>query len=118
VSDSEEEGEYEYASYHPHAENGKEEHHLESGVLYQPLQGTITGSNEDEPSEASRALVMGGCPSREAPCWKGRRGYRRPKVREGSPWEPLDGLCLTVGAANPFTGPDCAAYDFVRAATK
>jgi hypothetical protein len=39
-----EEGEYEYASYHQHAESGNEEHHLESGVLYQPL-GAEAASN-------------------------------------------------------------------------
>jgi hypothetical protein len=40
----EEESEYEYASYHHGGENGNQEAHLESGVLYQPL--------ETEPSEA------------------------------------------------------------------
>jgi RHS repeat-associated protein len=36
--EGEEEG-YEYAAYHHGAESGEEEHHIESGVLYQPLGG-------------------------------------------------------------------------------
>jgi RHS repeat-associated protein len=37
---------------------------------------------------------------------------------ESNPWEPLDAFCLTVGAFNPFTGHECAAYNVGRAATK
>jgi len=39
-----EEGGYEDASYKPHVENGKEEAHVEGGLLYQPLgEGTSEG---------------------------------------------------------------------------
>ena len=38
------EGGYEYASDHQGAENGKQEAHLETGVLYQPLAETTSGS--------------------------------------------------------------------------
>ena len=41
-----EEGGYEYASCHPHAENGKEEAHVESAVLVQPLVGEGAEGNE------------------------------------------------------------------------
>jgi RHS repeat-associated protein len=39
----EEESGYEYASHHKGAESGKQEGHLESGVLYQPLGETASG---------------------------------------------------------------------------
>jgi hypothetical protein len=34
---TEEEGEWEYASYHPGSKPGSEEAHVEDGLLYQPL---------------------------------------------------------------------------------
>lgn len=38
-----EEGEYEWAAYHPGENEGREEAHMEEGVLYQPLGGEGAG---------------------------------------------------------------------------
>jgi hypothetical protein len=48
----EEGGYWEYASDHQGAENGKQEAHLETGVLYQPL-GEATSSDEAAPGDKS-----------------------------------------------------------------
>lgn len=53
-----EEGEYEYASYHPHAENGKEETHVEPAVLYQPLpQPSLVHEDDGEQAGLTHLLV-------------------------------------------------------------
>jgi hypothetical protein len=44
VCGPQEEGEYEYAAYHHSGESGTEEHHIETGVLYQPLGGEATAN--------------------------------------------------------------------------
>jgi hypothetical protein len=65
-----EESEYEeYASY-KHAESGKEEHHLESGVLYQSLGGEASGEREAHPGSVMplcEAVAEGPC-ARLVPC--------------------------------------------------
>jgi hypothetical protein len=52
--------------------------------------------------------------------WVGatEKGHRHGEPIGGSPFEPLDGFCLTMGAFNPFTGYQCAGYDLGRAASK
>lgn len=57
----EEEGEYEYASYH-HGESGDEEHQLGSGVLYQPLDGETTSDGTTSSTvPLCEAVVQGPC---------------------------------------------------------
>ncbi len=61
----EEEGEeYEYASYRPEAESGKEERHVESGVLYQPLDGEATSEGATHSGSATplcESVASGPC---------------------------------------------------------
>jgi hypothetical protein len=59
-----EEGEYEWASYHKSGEEDKPEEHLESGVLYQPLQES--GSEVEAKAKAGLRLCQAADRMREA----------------------------------------------------
>jgi hypothetical protein len=55
-----EEGEYEYASYHTGPESGVEPD-LDSGVLYQPLEGKVSGSTAGSTVPLCEAVANGPC---------------------------------------------------------
>jgi hypothetical protein len=95
----EEEGEYEYASDHQNGgSSGKEEVHIESAVLYQPLTEEVANdeSGADEPEGWSRIMIKGGpgghgCAKRKT-CHKG--GSRR-----GEDQEVCGAIGGTIGGA-------------------
>jgi hypothetical protein len=100
-----EESGYEYASYHPHAENGKqEEGHAELVSLYQPLgEATSIGSSESEQPEGGGDYhdVSGDGCGDGGYCgghWvrRSEKGHRHGEPIGGSPWEPVRGLCFFV----------------------
>jgi hypothetical protein len=98
----EEEGEYENAAY-KHGESGKEEAHLEDGVLYQPLGESTTFNfliwNEGHEA-GSRCVQYGGK-------WKGHRcvGIRsRPGSRSACDWVFGSGGALVGGALGNVPG--------------
>jgi RHS repeat-associated protein len=131
----EEEGEYEYVSNRHGGESSTEEHHIESGVLYQPLSWEGAGKGAVRATTPlCEAVAEGPCarlvpddhsPNVQSACNRtgqhcpGRRGSgRRVPGGSGSPWEPADALCITVGWTNPVTGYICGAYGAIRVATK
>jgi hypothetical protein len=97
-----EEGVGEYASYHPHAENGKpKEAHAELVSLYRPLtEGTNVGLSESEQSEGDghyREVSGDGCGD-GGYCkghWvkRSEHGHRHGEPIGGDPW-----FCETVGS--------------------
>lgn len=124
-----EEGEYEweYAAYKHSGKDGKEEARTEPALLVQPL-GEPTASLE--PLEHGQAEQDGhyrdvsgdGCGD-GGYCgghWvkKSGKGHYRGEPIGGSPWEPVDGFCISVGWTNPITGYVCGAYGVVREATR
>jgi RHS repeat-associated protein len=118
--------EWEYAAYHEGSKADGEKAHVEPGLLYQPIEeGTSGEHSEDGESEGVghyRDVSGDGCGD-GGYCgghWvkKSGHGHRRGEPIGGSPWEPLDGFCIAVGWANPFTGYTCGAYGVVREATR
>lgn len=124
-----EEGEYEweYAAYKHSGKDGKEEARTEPALLVQPL-GEPTASLE--PLEHGQAEQDGhyrdvsgdGCGDGGyyGGHWvkKSGKGHYRGEPIGGSPWEPVDGFCISVGWTNPITGYVCGAYGVVREATR
>jgi RHS repeat-associated protein len=124
---SEEEGEYEYASNHQGGESGGEEHHIESGVLYQPLGGEAAseGSTAGPTTPLCEAVAEGPC-AHSVPCDKcrghqskcnttgqhcsGKRGHPHQSSDEGS--ENLHKACILL-FWTPY-GLICGAYEAGR----
>lgn len=63
-----EEGGYEYAADHQGTENGKQESHLETGVLYQPLPETTSGSEAGSGNNSVVPLCEPGSSSSDRSC--------------------------------------------------
>jgi hypothetical protein len=115
-----EEGGYEYASYNKGGEKSKEPR-IEPAVLYQPL-GEATGGELAEHGGSTHDVSGDGCGD-GGYCgghWvrRSEHGHRHGEPIGGSPWEPVDGFCISVGWTNPITGYACGAYGAVREATK
>jgi hypothetical protein len=88
-----EEGEYEYAADHHNGENGQEQAHIESAVLYQPL---ISEADEGAGVEAEHC---GRQP--EDGCTKDVLGRARPGKLHKERWwkeETGDAFCQAAGA--------------------
>ncbi len=66
----EEESEYEYAANHHGSASGKEEHHIESGVLYQSLGGEAAGNGPTGSTIPLCEAVAGGPCAHSVPCDK------------------------------------------------
>jgi hypothetical protein len=120
----EEEGEYEYAAYHPHAESGTEEHHLESGVLYESLGGEAAANGATSSTmPLCEAVAEGPCarlvPDDHSPnvqsqcnrtgqhCSGHRGGGRRPSGN--SPVQRAAMRCVMGGGLGADGGPLGAA---------
>ena len=125
-----EEGEYEYASYHRDSE-GKEEAHLESGVLYQPLAEAPLGGGDGKTDSSSNASpfctvsvsqpcvrnVSGGicdaCYPREKHHHSGGHGTPQPKKKcpPGYSEIPLVHLCIRFEwPSGPSPAPSYGPY--------
>jgi hypothetical protein len=103
-SPQEEGGYEEYASYHPHAENGKEEVHVESAVLVQPLGGE--GASEGEAGEGEDGATFGSAVplcnvASERPCAQsaGFRFRKTPFYPLPHYRRPVQPLCSTAAYA-------------------
>ena len=97
----EEEEEYENAAYR-HGESGKEEGHLENGVLYQPLtEGS--GSNEDQEGSEKREDVGGfrGSCQGNASC---KRYHKSHPIGSGN--GPSGSVCYGIAAVTTLAGPE------------
>jgi hypothetical protein len=111
----EEEGGYEYATYQHGGESGQEEHHIESGVLYQPLGAEAASEATTQFGSATplcEAVAEGPCarsvpddhsPDVESECNKtgqdcGRR-RSRPSHNEG-----LKNACTVAGVLISLAG--------------
>jgi hypothetical protein len=81
----EEEGGYEYISDHHSGQGGKEEPHVESAVLVQPLQAEAGEGGGDGEPEGFRIPVAGGCPSTKDPCYKHIRHHSGSADEGGCP---------------------------------
>jgi RHS repeat-associated protein len=118
----EEEGEYEYASYKP-GESGQDEHHLESGVLYQPLGGEAASNGTTSSTiPLCEAIASGPC-ARSVPNDKNKnddskcnetgqdcgRRRSRPSRNEG-----VKNACDMVGVAISITSIANIPADIVR----
>lgn len=115
----EEEGGYEYASYHQGAEAGKEEGHTNSGVY---ATGTTLVEEDTPLLEGELRGVSGDGCGDGGYCggrWveKSGKGHYSGEHIGGDPWEPADFLCITIGWTNPVTGYACGAYGAARHVT-
>jgi hypothetical protein len=117
----EEEGEYGYISDNHSAENGKqEEHHIESGVLYQslgetgenegisPLRAVIPESDRESAHSAS-VIPLCGQSSRPGGCAVFARGsegtHRRPGGGPRYSHVPSGNVCVGLGTAAAYVSP-------------
>jgi hypothetical protein len=101
----EEEGEYEYASYHHGGESGKEEAHVEPAILYQPLPEESGEASEG--SGGTMTPVKGGaeCFSRSG-CARKDRALRHGS--SGNSWEEYgDAACAFYGPFIPGAAIPC-----------
>jgi RHS repeat-associated protein len=110
----EEEGEYEYASYNHGAESGKEEAHIENGVLYQSLGGEEGAGEGTSPFGSALPLCKAGV---EGPCTRtvdgAENGYcthsKHPSARchKNPAWRKKHGYPPEPGTPT-ITGKDVA----------
>ncbi len=116
--EEQEESEYEYASYHKGAENGKQEAHIEPATLYQPLGGEEGAGEGTTPFGSAIPLCKAGV---EGPCTLTVTDSEHPKRcasgmedatrcrkywahhRTGGP-TAKDGACTFVGAVGGVFG--------------
>jgi hypothetical protein len=122
----EEEGGWEYVSDHQGSGNSAHEPRIEPAVLYQPL-GEATGGElaehgQPEHGGSTHDVSGDGCGD-GGYCgghWvkRSEKGHRHGEPIGGSPWEPLDGFCISVGWTNPITGYACGAYGVARVTTQ
>ncbi len=106
----EEEGEYEYIADHQNRTQAKEESHVESAVLYQPLRAEAGkgsgGKGGGGESEGFSIPVAGGCPSTSDPCYKHIR-HHGGSANEGSACGRRSGC--GGGPENPDKDAECTA---------
>ena len=111
-----EEGEYEYASYHPDVKSAHQEPRIEPAVLYQPLPEAVGTESSEHPEDGGNTHEVSGDGCGDGGYCGGHwvrrseKGHRHGEAIGGNPWEPVIAWCYL------FPNPLCNIGEKVHGA--